>query len=133
MFGLLRPSLMNLPLPRRKSNDEYFTNCCFSDVKDIKTVINYDYPSNNEDYVHRIGRTGRAGSKGTAITLFTSDSSRQARELVSVLREANQFIDPKLADMARYSSGGGNSSRYGYGGGRGRGRGTHSSYLKKLS
>jgi ATP-dependent RNA helicase DDX5/DBP2 len=92
----------------------------FTDVKDIKTVINYDYPSNNEDYVHRIGRTGRAGSKGTAITLFTSDSSRQARELVNVLREANQHIDPKLAEMARYSGGGGGNSRYGY---RGRGRG----------
>lgn len=92
-------------------------------MKDIKTVINYDYPNNNEDYVHRIGRTGRAGSKGTAITLFTSDNSRQARELVQVLREANQFIDPKLADMARYSGGGG-GSRYGYGG-RGRGGGTY--------
>jgi ATP-dependent RNA helicase DDX5/DBP2 len=87
-------------------------------------VINYDYPSNNEDYVHRIGRTGRAGSKGTAITLFTSDNSRQARELINVLREANQFIDPKLAEMARYSSSGGNS-RYGYGG-RGRGGGMFS-------
>src|SRR5277367_5209452 len=97
-----------------------------SDVKDIKTVINYDYPSNNEDYVHRIGRTGRAGSKGTAITLFTSDNSKQARELVNVLREANQLIDPKLAEMARYSSGGGHS-RYGYGSrGRGRGGGTNS-------
>jgi ATP-dependent RNA helicase DDX5/DBP2 len=100
-----------------------------SDVKDIKTVINYDYPSNNEDYVHRIGRTGRAGSKGTAITLFTSDSSRQARELVNVLREANQVIDPRLAEMARYSSGGGGNSRYGYGGGRGRGRGTKPLHL----
>jgi hypothetical protein len=30
-----------------------------SDVSDIKYVINYDYPNNSEDYVHRIGRTGR--------------------------------------------------------------------------
>ena len=97
------------------------------DVKDIKTVINYDYPNNNEDYVHRIGRTGRAGSKGTAITLFTSDNSRQARELVQVLREANQHIDPKLADMARFGGGGG-SSRYGYGRGRGGGGGIFPSY-----
>jgi len=37
-------------------------------------VINYDYPNNSEDYIHRIGRTGRAGAKGTAITLFTTDS-----------------------------------------------------------
>lgn len=96
----------------------------FTDVKDIKTVINFDFPNNNEDYVHRIGRTGRAGSKGTAITLFTSDSAKQARELVNVLREADQYIDPKLAEMARYSSGGGGNSRYGYGS-RGRGRGMH--------
>ena len=106
-------------MPKEEITFERIANI-YTDVKDIKTVINYDYPSNNEDYVHRIGRTGRAGSKGTAITLFTSDSSRQARELVTVLREANQYIDPKLAEMGRYSSGGGGNSRYGY---RGRGRG----------
>lgn len=46
----------------------------FEDVRDITHVINYDYPNNSEDYVHRIGRTGRAGKNGTAITLFTTDS-----------------------------------------------------------
>lgn len=45
------------------------------DVRDITHVLNYDYPNNSEDYVHRIGRTGRAGRKGTAITLFTTDST----------------------------------------------------------
>ena len=50
-----------------------FTNL-IKDVKNITHVLNYDYPNNSEDYVHRIGRTGRAGSKGTAITLFTTDS-----------------------------------------------------------
>ena len=44
------------------------------DVKDISHVLNYDYPNNSEDYVHRIGRTGRAGASGTAITMFTTDS-----------------------------------------------------------
>lgn len=48
------------------------------DVKNITHVLNYDYPNNSEDYVHRIGRTGRAGSKGTAITLFTTDSMLRA-------------------------------------------------------
>lgn len=33
------------------------------DVSDIKFVINYDYPNNSEDYVHRIGRTGRRENK----------------------------------------------------------------------
>jgi superfamily II DNA/RNA helicase len=46
----------------------------FQDVRNITHVLNYDYPNNSEDYVHRIGRTGRAGSKGTAITFFTTES-----------------------------------------------------------
>lgn len=44
------------------------------DVRNITHVLNYDYPNNSEDYIHRIGRTGRAGATGTAITFFTTDS-----------------------------------------------------------
>ena len=90
------------------------------DVRNITHVLNYDYPNHSEDYVHRIGRTGRAGAKGTAITLFTSDNAKQARDLVSVLTESKQQIDPKLHEMARYNSGGGGGR---WGGGRGRGGG----------
>lgn len=104
-------------------------------------MFNYDYPNNSEDYIHRIGRTARAGREGTAITLFTTDSkfpsptphfdmvpnieldSKQARDLVNVLREAKQQIDPRLAEMVRYGGGGGGRGRGGrWGGGRG-GRG----------
>ncbi|KAK4993150.1 ATP-dependent RNA helicase dbp2 [Elasticomyces elasticus] len=94
----------------------------YKDVKNITHVFNYDYPNNSEDYIHRIGRTGRAGTSGTAITLFTADNAKQARDLVSVLTEAKQQIDPRLAEMARYGGGGGGGGR-GYGGGRGRGGG----------
>ena len=38
------------------------------DIPRISLVINYDLPSDNESYVHRIGRTGRAGREGTAIS-----------------------------------------------------------------
>ncbi|KAI9885166.1 MAG: ATP-dependent RNA helicase dbp2 [Watsoniomyces obsoletus] len=92
------------------------------DVRNITHVLNYDYPNNSEDYVHRIGRTGRAGAKGTAITFFTTDNSKQARDLVNVLTESKQQIDPRLSEMARYGGGGGGFNRYG-GGGRGRGGG----------
>jgi ATP-dependent RNA helicase DDX5/DBP2 len=44
-------------------------------VRNITHVLNYDYPNNSEDYIHRIGRTGRAGANGTAITFFTTDST----------------------------------------------------------
>ena len=46
----------------------------------------------------------------------------QARDLVAVLTESKQQIDPRLHEMARYSGGGG-GGRYGGGGGRGRGGG----------
>ncbi|OCK79274.1 P-loop containing nucleoside triphosphate hydrolase protein [Lepidopterella palustris CBS 459.81] len=90
------------------------------DVRNITHVLNYDYPNNSEDYVHRIGRTGRAGANGTAITFFTAENSKQARDLVSVLTESKQQIDPRLHEMARYNGGGGGGR---WGGGRGRGGG----------
>ncbi|CAD0090597.1 unnamed protein product [Aureobasidium vineae] len=74
------------------------------DVRNITHVLNYDYPNNSEDYIHRIGRTGRAGAMGTAITFFTTENSKQARDL-----------------MVRYGGGGGGHGRWG--GGRGRGGG----------
>jgi len=43
------------------------------DIDDIRLVINYDVPSDSEDYVHRIGRTARADRDGEAIT-FVSDT-----------------------------------------------------------
>ena len=108
----------------------------YKDVRDITHVLNYDYPNNSEDYVHRIGRTGRAGAHGTAITFFTHESkfiqsqlpssflltvildAKQARDLVNVLREAKQNIDPKLSEMVRYGGGGGGGGRGPGGGGR---------------
>lgn len=38
------------------------------DIHSITHVINFDLPSNAEDYVHRIGRTGRADAKGKALS-----------------------------------------------------------------
>ena len=41
------------------------------DIPQLSHVFNVDLPYQEEDYVHRIGRTGRAGSKGTAVTFAT--------------------------------------------------------------
>jgi superfamily II DNA/RNA helicase len=41
------------------------------DIDDIRLVINYDVPSDTEDYVHRIGRTARADRDGEAITFIS--------------------------------------------------------------
>lgn len=69
-------------------------------MEDVKFVINFDYPSNSEDYVHRIGRTGRSQRTGTAYTFFTPSNANKAADLVSVLKEAKQVINPKLQEMA---------------------------------
>lgn len=72
-----------------------------TDVKDVKYVINYDFPGSLEDYVHRIGRTGRAGAKGTAYTFFTAANARFAKELIAILEEAGQKVNPELAAMGK--------------------------------
>uniref|UniRef100_A0A671KZD7 RNA helicase n=1 Tax=Sinocyclocheilus anshuiensis TaxID=1608454 RepID=A0A671KZD7_9TELE len=77
------------------------------DVEDVKFVINYDYPNSSEDYVHRIGRTARSTNKGTAYTFFTPGNLRQARDLVRVLEEARQAINPKLLQLVNTGRGGG--------------------------
>ncbi|KAM6956979.1 putative ATP-dependent RNA helicase DDX17 [Aplochiton taeniatus] len=90
------------------------------DVEDVKFVINYDYPNSSEDYIHRIGRTARSNNKGTAYTFFTPGNLRQARELIRVLEEARQAINPKLlqlVDTGRGGSGSGGRSRFRGGGG----------------
>lgn len=91
------------------------------DVKDVKYVINYDFPGSLEDYVHRIGRTGRAGAKGTAYTFFTAANARFAKDLINILEEAGQKVSPELANMGRGAPppSSGHRDRYrGYGGGR---------------
>uniref|UniRef100_A0A182J290 Helicase C-terminal domain-containing protein n=1 Tax=Anopheles atroparvus TaxID=41427 RepID=A0A182J290_ANOAO len=96
------------------------------DVDDVKFVINYDFPNNTEDYVHRIGRTGRSTNKGTSCTFFTPANASKAGDLISVLQDANQYINPELHEYVRGSGrhrGGGGRQRGNMGGGGGRDRG----------
>ena len=51
------------------------------DVDGISHVINYDFPPQPEDYVHRIGRTGRAQAIGDAISFITRDDEDNLRRL----------------------------------------------------
>jgi ATP-dependent RNA helicase RhlE len=51
------------------------------DVEGISHVINYDFPPQPEDYVHRIGRTGRAQAIGDAISFVTSEDHAALRAL----------------------------------------------------
>lgn len=51
------------------------------DVQQVSLVINYDLPSNRENYIHRIGRSGRFGRKGVAINFVTQEDVRILRDI----------------------------------------------------
>jgi len=62
------------------------------DVQQVSLVINYDLPSNRENYIHRIGRSGRFGRKGVAINLI-------ADEEVRALRDIEQFYSTQIDEL----------------------------------
>jgi ATP-dependent RNA helicase DDX5/DBP2 len=103
------------------------------DIKDIDTVINYDFPADGvESYVHRIGRTARGVNKGSAYTFFTPNDRSYAKELVDLLQRCEQEVPQALSDMTnsfRGGSGGSNrfSSRFSNGSNSGNNGGRYSS------
>ena len=84
-------------------------------VNDIALVVNFDFPTHIEDYVHRIGRTGRAGKTGIAISLFVADiDGYRAKDLIKILNDAKQEVPEELMKMKKSSRGNGkwNRGRY---------------------
>jgi len=62
------------------------------DVQQVSLVINYDLPTNRENYIHRIGRSGRFGRKGVAINFVTGDDVRNMRDI-------EQFYNTQIEEM----------------------------------
>ena len=60
------------------------------DIRDITHVINYDFPNQIEDYIHRIGRTGRAGDHGESISFIVQgeEDTRLIDELITAMKRA---------------------------------------------
>ncbi|KAK9478927.1 ATP-dependent RNA helicase ded1 [Lipomyces japonicus] len=79
------------------------------DIPNVTHVVNYDLPTDIDDYVHRIGRTGRAGNTGIATAFFNRGNKGVAKELIDILKEANQEVPDFLEQVAAeggYSRGG---------------------------
>lgn len=92
------------------------------DIPNVTNVVNFDLPTNIDDYVHRIGRTGRAGNTGAALSFVNEKNTGVARDLRDLLDENDQEVPQWLTQMCS-SFGGGR----GGGGGRGQ-RGGGKSY-----
>lgn len=62
------------------------------DVQQVSLVINFDLPTNRENYIHRIGRSGRFGRKGVSINFLTDGDVRY-------LRDIEQFYNTEITEM----------------------------------
>lgn len=62
------------------------------DVQHVSIVINYDLPTNLENYLHRIGRSGRYGRKGLAINFVKNDD-------IQLLRDIERYYDTQIEEL----------------------------------
>ncbi|KAF8467647.1 P-loop containing nucleoside triphosphate hydrolase protein [Kalaharituber pfeilii] len=92
------------------------------DIPNVTHVVNYDLPTDIDDYVHRIGRTGRAGNVGLSTAFFNRGNRGVVRDLIELLKEANQEVPAFLETIARESGGMGGGRGGRSGGSRGRGQ-----------
>ena len=71
------------------------------DIDSIELVVNYDVPPNEEDYVHRIGRTARADKDGEGVTLINPDDQFRFGKIEKLIEKEV----PKLAIPERLGKG----------------------------
>uniref|UniRef100_A0A8C1VQT1 RNA helicase n=1 Tax=Cyprinus carpio TaxID=7962 RepID=A0A8C1VQT1_CYPCA len=70
------------------------------DISNVKHVINFDLPSDIEEYVHRIGRTGRVGNLGLATSFFNDKNGNITKDLLDILVESKQEVPSWLESQA---------------------------------
>ena len=66
------------------------------DVSDVDAVVNYDVPSENEHYTHRIGRTGRATREGRSYLFYTKEEQRRVEDLLRLTGNTEDCLDVKF-------------------------------------
>ena len=65
------------------------------DVDDVDIVFNCDVPDENQDYVHRIGRTGRARRQGVAVSLIADYPAKMRIDDIAS-KTRNQIVPVKF-------------------------------------
>ncbi|GBG59151.1 hypothetical protein CBR_g32167 [Chara braunii] len=69
------------------------------DVQQVSLVINYDLPTQPENYLHRIGRSGRFGRKGVAINFVTQDDTRLLQDIQKFYNTQIEELPSNVADL----------------------------------
>jgi len=69
------------------------------DVQQVSLVINYDLPTNRENYIHRIGRSGRFGRKGVAINFITAGDVKYMKDIESFYGTVVEEMPMNVAEL----------------------------------
>jgi translation initiation factor 4A len=69
------------------------------DMQQVSVVINYDLPSNRENYIHRIGRGGRFGRKGVAINFVTEEDKKALKDIAQFYNTCIDEMPMNVADL----------------------------------
>lgn len=74
------------------------------DIERVNVVINYDFPDDSDQFLHRVGRAGRFGTKGIAISFISSEPDQEILNKVQSRFEVNIPELPDEIDMSTYMS-----------------------------
>ena len=81
------------------------TSCCSQRIltnsynPQVSLVINYDLPTQPENYLHRIGRSGRFGRKGVAINFVSKDDERMLQDIQRFYNTVVEELPANIADL----------------------------------
>ena len=69
------------------------------DVQQVSLVINFDIPTNRENYIHRIGRSGRFGRKGASINFVTENDFKYLKDIEVFYNTHIEQMPKNVADL----------------------------------
>jgi len=69
------------------------------DVQQVSLVINYDLPTQPENYLHRIGRSGRFGRKGVAINFVVKEDERMLQDIQRFYNTVIEELPSNINDL----------------------------------
>jgi len=75
------------------------------DFRNVKNVVQYDFPQTSIDYIHRVGRAGRAGKTGDCITFVADEDLGSAYEVATTMRRSGCLVPDRLMEKATKSRG----------------------------